>query len=414
MKPILMTYLFLGFSVSLFAQAEKCATQSWWEQNQSEQPNQAVMLRDIESATQAWIRHQESSVSERMPITIPVVVHVVWYWQDEVQNISDEQIFSQIEALNEDFRALNDNISTVPDEFKVDIADTEIEFCLATIDPEGNSTNGIVRMRTDFEKVGSKDDVLFSTFRTGSDIWNSEEYLNIYVVDLDESVNGKASFPGAQTPDKDAVVINYRYFGRMGTALNHQPYHMGKTTTHEVGHFLNLRHIWGNFGCAADDSVADTPAQENSYLGACPTHPQSSCGSNDMFMNYMDYTNDECLAMFTIGQKQRMLATLNTCRSGLKNANACGMVSPPPSDTSQIIQIFPNPASDYITIYFQTKIPEEINLYLYNAAGQLVHQGLGTCLSTYIIPTDDLATGLYFFKLERANTSIVRKVMVNR
>ena len=159
------------------------------------------------------------------------------------------------------------------------------------------------------------------TSQGGYDVWDSKRYLNIWVCNISGSTLGFAQFPGG--PElTDGVVVDYKYFGSLGTAT--YPYHLGRTLTHEVGHWLNLRHIWGDSYCG-NDFVDDTPTQASSNSG-CPTFPSLSCdnGPNgDMFMNYMDYCHDDCLVMFTSGQKNRMIAALNSSRSELLNNGLC-------------------------------------------------------------------------------------------
>jgi hypothetical protein len=251
-------------------------------------------------------------------INIPVVIHILY--NDSIENISNEQIQSQLDSLNKDFRALNADISNVPAVFSPLTADIGIEFCLATQDPDGNISTGINRVYTENTSFSVNNNMKF-TSEGGIDVWDSERYLNIWVCDLSGNTLGFAQFPGGPE-STDGVVVDYEYFGSIGTALS--PYDLGRTLTHEVGHWLNLRHIWGDSYCG-DDLVDDTPTQESAN-GGCQTFPSVSCNNGshgDMFMNYMDYSYDNCLHMFTTGQKNRMIAALNSNRSGLLNSNLC-------------------------------------------------------------------------------------------
>ena len=171
------------------------------------------------------------------------------------------------------------------------------------------------------------------------DAWNTNDYLNIWVCNLASGLLGFATFPGGNA-SLDGVVCDYAYFGNIGTAT--PPYNLGRTATHEVGHWLNLYHIWGDSYCG-NDYVSDTPEHEESNYG-CPSFPHSSnCSSTgssgEMFMNYMDYTNDACMYMFTNGQKNRMRATLNTTRSSLLNSQACQPIYPTLSYSSSIANV---------------------------------------------------------------------------
>ncbi len=268
-------------------------------------------------------------VPEDEIIKIPVVVHVINYAPEPFE-ISDDKIRSQIDVLNQDFRKQNSDWQKTPDEFIDLVADVGIEFYLATVDPEGNPTTGIIRTSSDV--IGGDGDTgidrpiedlrLYFTDKGGQDAWPRDQYLNIWIADK-KTATGKISIPGyANFPgcDKriDGVVIDPRCFGTLPPLWpNHN---LGRTATHEIGHWLNLRHVFGKNGACEDikddgDLVDDTPVQMN-QRECTPTYPQYSCGSSDMFMNYMDYVYDEAMFMFTKGQKQRMRALFN--KGGLR------------------------------------------------------------------------------------------------
>lgn len=297
-------------------------------------PSIAQRMAAVEAQTQAYIEQmqREPHLRTNNVITIPVVVHIVY--RTPAENISDAQVQSQIEVLNEDFRRLNADRIYTPSLFANVAADAEIQFCLATRDPQGNPTNGITRTqttKTSFDPYS--DDVKYSS-RGGKDAWPTDQYLNIWVCNLSGNLLGYAQFPGGGPPAEDGVVINYRYFGRGGSAQ--APFNKGRTATHEVGHWLNLRHIWGDAQCG-DDYVLDTPTQEQANYG-CPTFPHPSCGNtSDMFMNYMDYTDDACMNLFTQGQKARMRAVLSPTgyRAGLLTSQGCA----PPGSCSGTVTL---------------------------------------------------------------------------
>ena len=253
---------------------------------------------------------------------IPVVVHVVY--KTPAQNISDAQIKSQIDVLNADFRKKNSDIGSVPGAFQPMTADARIQFELATSDPTGQATSGILRVKTT-KDFFSDDDGVKSSGTGGSDAWPADRYLNVWVCQLGGGLLGYAQFPGGPAAT-DGVVILHSAFGTQGTAA--APFNLGRTCTHEVGHWLNLRHIWGDdgTGCSGDDFVADTPNQAGPNYGT-PTFPSVSCGNapdGDMFMNYMDYVDDVAMMMFTAGQVTRMQAALDSSRSTLGSAVPCG------------------------------------------------------------------------------------------
>ncbi len=250
-------------------------------------------------------------MTARIGITrIPVVVHVVW--NTAAQNISDAQIQSQIDVLNRDFRMTNPDIGQVPAAWQPLTADARIEFFLAATDPNGNPTNGITRTPTNVASFAQAGNPVKFAAQGGADAWPADKYLNIWVCPLGGGLLGYAQFPGGPA-NTDGVVILQSAFGTIGTATS--PFDKGRTATHEIGHWLNLFHIWGDdgTGCGGSDEVADTPNAAGPNYG-CPAFPHATCGNGpngDMFVNYMDYTDDACMFMFTAGQVARMQAALD-------------------------------------------------------------------------------------------------------
>ncbi|MCF4101811.1 zinc metalloprotease [Gillisia sp. M10.2A] len=218
-------------------------------------------------------------------ITIPVVVTVVY--SNSQENISDAQINSQISILNSDFRATNSDKNSVPSEFASLVADSEVQFTLSQVRRYSNSKSS----------WGTNDEVKLVYPPV-----TPANTLNIWVCNIGGGILGYAQFPGGPA-STDGVVIGPQYFGNTGYVA--APFDKGRTATHEVGHYLNLRHIWGDGRCNQDDFVADTPSSDAPNYG-CPSYPTANCRSNDMTMNYMDYTNDECMYMFSEGQKSRL------------------------------------------------------------------------------------------------------------
>ncbi|WNJ20677.1 M43 family zinc metalloprotease [Pontibacter sp. G13] len=277
-----------------------CGTMPHLDQQIDDNPNTRYQIQEVENNTQMNTKQVGGGVQGT--IKVPVVIHILW--RNQVENISEEQVFSQLEVLNEDFRRRNSDRTDTPAEFAGVAADTEIEFVLAKQDPRGMPTNGIIRKRTTKASFFSQDnDVKYSSMG-GADAWPTDQYLNIWVCNLAQGMLGYSQFPGGGANETDGVVIGYRFFGTMGTVSS--PYDQGRTTTHEVGHWLNLRHIWGDGDCSADDFVDDTPTARAAHHG-CPTH-MYSCGHRSMTQNFMDYTDDACMNLFTAGQKLRMRA----------------------------------------------------------------------------------------------------------
>jgi hypothetical protein len=275
-------------------------------------PDYARMRDLIE--TQAMEYESGARTAQRPGVTrIPVVVHVVW--NTAVQNISDAQIASQIDVLNRDFRRTNPDVAGTPAAFQPLTADAQIEFSLANVDPNGAPTSGITRRQTTVTSF-THNDAMKSVGTGGTDPWPADRYLNMWVCPLSGGLLGYAQFPGGPA-ETDGVVINHTAFGTIGTAA--APFNLGRTATHEIGHWLNLNHIWGDdgTGCSGTDNVADTPNQGGANTGT-PTFPNVSCNNGpngDMFMNYMDYVDDVAMFMFTAGQVSRMQACLDGPRS---------------------------------------------------------------------------------------------------
>ena len=327
-RLLIITFILLTFQC--FSQ-ERCSTNDHIDILNSKYPQFLEARKNVNTQTKNWVQNNLNSKSSTI-ITIPVVVHVVWNTNQE--NITDQQVFSQIDVLNADFRRTNIDAIMTPNVWSNIAADTEIEFCLATTDPNGAFTSGITRTQTSQTSFSIQTDNMKSSSSGGIDPWDQDDYLNIWVCDLSGGILGYATPPSTFNNPDDGVVIGYRYFGTLGTVQ--APYNKGRTATHEVGHWLNLDHVWGNGGNCGSDNVNDTPTQEEENY-SCPAFPHNanSCGTSnsagDMFMNYMDYTNDACMNLFTIGQKTRMTAAINQYRPNLLNHNLCSNTPPVPS-----------------------------------------------------------------------------------
>ncbi|WIB11111.1 FG-GAP-like repeat-containing protein [Arthrobacter sp. zg-Y820] len=280
----------------------------------NEDSSYASARAGIETAARSFAQRRTAA---RPGITrIPVAVHVVWHEPNE--NISDEQIQSQIDVLNRDFRAANADISGVPAVWQSRIGDPRIEFELAKVDPGGNPTSGITRTPTTVKGFGHVGDPVKSAATGGANPWPADRYLNMWVCQLEGGLLGYATFPGAPTA-VDGVVILHSGFGTSGTAQ--APFDRGRTATHEIGHWLNLFHIWGDdgTGCNGSDEVDDTPNAAGPNFGR-PVFPHVTCSNGpdgDMFVNYMDYTDDAGMFMFTAGQVIRAQATLDGPRASI-------------------------------------------------------------------------------------------------
>lgn len=376
-------------------------------------PEYTQTITLIEQQAQEWITNNREKTSA--VITIPVVVHVVY--NNSTQNISYEQIASQIDVLNEDYRKLNANFSNTPSAFQGITADTEIEFCLAKKDPNGNWTDGVTRTETSIGNWNGSD-LVKSTSDGGKDGWPHTKYLNIWVCNIGSGYLGYAYPPGVPGY-LDGVVIGYKYFGKTGTVQS--PYNKGRTATHEIAHWLGLSHLWGNgndnANCNASDNVNDTPTQGEANFG-CPSFPHESCSNGpngDMFMNFMDYTNDACMTMFTQGQKQKMVAILNSARVGVKNSDAgCNVVGINEAVPQVEFQLYPNPTKDMFNLELVNTPNEPISYTLVNSIGAVVKSGYLSSQRTEFNVANYNA-GIYFLTIETGQgQKTVKKLLITK
>lgn len=393
-------------SLALYASAQRCETDGYLKQNS---------MPLTEAPATAFANGERDTLNNEV-IVIPVVIHVLY--NNNTQNISDAQVLSQINALNADYRRLNIDAEKTPISFQNVAADTRIVFCLAKVDPNGRYTPGIIRKYTKEAFWLSDDEMKFSS-KGGDDAWDAKKYLNIWVCNLFGRTLGYSVLPGGPA-DKDGVVIQYNVFGTTGT-LNAE-FNKGRTAVHEIGHWLGLKHLWGDGHCG-DDGVSDTPPQEtnNSY---CPTFPHTSlCSVNaygDMFMNYMDFTDDACMNMFTAGQKSEMRSQFasGNPRNSFLVSNVCdsslAQGGPLPEDTvgsKMNISVYPNPFTNEIIIKSQSSI--DIigkTIKLYDATGKLFVTKTLQSQKT-VIPLSHLPAGIYFIKIEGMKASGVFKLI---
>jgi hypothetical protein len=416
-KYLLGAFLVFTFGLSAFAQHqhdEHCATSRKMAEQLEADPNLATTRQQIEEFTARWIENHQDA--ERAVITIPVVVHVVY--KTSIQNISDAQIQSQIDILNQDYRGTNSDIGGVPTIWTNRVADCEIEFQLATCNPDGYATNGITRTETDVANWFGSDDVKVTSLG-GHDPWPSSDYLNIWVCNIGSGLLGYAYQPGIN-PLLDGVVIGYAYFGFDSSSPS---YDMGRTATHEIGHYLNLDHLWGpvadNSNCNADDGVSDTPLQQEPNYGCDATYPHPSCGNgsnSDMFNNYMDYGNDVCLFFFTNGQKDRMRAALNGPRASLQSSNALNQC--PVGVEEHILEaslnVYPNPASDVLNIQSDQKDGLLTDARVFDLSGKLMLSESNIRLGFAAVQLDvsELRTGSYVLELRSENEVVTRRIKI--
>jgi hypothetical protein len=346
-------------------------------------------------------------------VVIPTVVHVLWNTPE--QNIPDDQVWSQIFVLNDDFRRRNADTVLTPVMFKPAAADCKIEFCLAKRAPgDTAATYGIHRVYTDVTEFGI-DNQVKNPYEGGCRAWDAKQYLNIWVCNLAGNFLGYAQYPGG--PDStDGVVVDYKCFGSVGDLNPH--YNKGRTATHEIGHWLDLWHIWGDdFGsCDGTDYVDDTPnaADANYY---CPSHPHTTnCNTTgEMFMNYMDYCDDVCFNIFTNGQRDRMMASISATRPELLTSEGCV-----PYDAIEevnqtlTLNLFPNPVTQEFTLQANLPHPETFTITIIDIIGNEVFKHI-TAKQTQLnlpVPVSNLNDGMYFLKVRAGNLHGTAKIFV--
>jgi len=415
MKKLAGTLLFILLTASIYAQ-RNCRTFEYGRQLLAEHPELSEKILAIESFSNKdtqrdMINRVGGDMVDDSVIRIPVVFHIVYHYNDE--NISEERIRKQIEVLNRDFGKMNADTTNIPVYFQSLAADTKIEFVLATSDPAGRATNGIVRHYSPVTRWEMDDKVKFSA-ETGADAWDAGSYLNIWTCNLQDLL-GYSSFPGTPA-EQDGVVLNYRIVGEAGLSQ----YNKGRTAVHEVGHWLNLHHIWGDADCG-DDGVSDTPTQR-SYTAGCPSGKRITCGNDpngDMYMNYMDFTNDACVYMFTLGQKKRMRSLFEPGGARYSIVHSRGLDTPvsqeiplPESGPQWLhVNVYPNPAHNSVRVNFEYDIRwlgQELTVL--DVAGKVMIRHKVTA-AVDEIQLDALKPGIYFIRGQKGNEKILQKII---
>ncbi|MCC9135733.1 M43 family zinc metalloprotease [Pontibacter silvestris] len=493
---LLISFVGLGQSPTntqpLQGGSRSCGTEAYMEQLKQQNPDFEQLQEKIKATVQLSLKQQGQKQHLRQlteVVTIPVVFHVVYNTSSE--NISDEQILSQLQILNNDFRRLNADTVNTPSYFQPYAADTRVEFCLAAIDPNGDPTTGITRTQTSKTSFSYIKDEVKSDSEGGVDNWDPTQYLNVWICNISNNILGYATFPGAPA-NTDGVVIHYNAVGSPPANRYEWSYNLGRTATHEIGHWLGLNHIWGaGSTCNDSDEIEDTPNQLEESVD-CPEGIVVSCDNEpygNMYQNFMDYTNDACMNMFTQGQAAYINAVVNSSRNSVINSLACSgilradfstavasdtltiagstvvfadssegarptawlwefeggipatsteqnpkVTYPHPGEynvkltisnermsstelkeayvqvTVKDLVIYPNPASDYITIEQPARIYVH-HVQLVNSVGKVV---LDAEVQDRVLQMDvhHLAAGIYFLRLTSTNGTSVKKVSV--
>lgn len=413
MRIYFIAVLLLLFASTALAQRE-CFSFEYLQEQLRRMPGLDTKISEMELEVQGGPAGAGTAGKPHAGVVykIPVVVHILYNKPEE--NISDERIYSQIKVLNECFRRMNADTANTPEPFKSIAADCGIEFQLAISDPQRRATTGIVRKYTPVQRWSADDKMKFNA-QAGSDAWDPKQYLNIWVCNMGRTA-GYASFPGG--PDElDGLVISYTAFGLSNT----KGYEMGKTAVHETGHWLGLRHIWGDEYCG-DDWVDDTPRQAN-FTPGCPSGIRLSCNNNptgDMYMNFMDITQDACINLFTEGQKTRMRSFFKTGAARNKILSSVGLQPPliyeipaeeePPKWLQP--QMYPNPAVNELTLDLSYDIRwTGATIVINNVQG---HQVATHIVSSKVVKINvgNLRPGLYILTAKRKDGETIKQKFI--
>ncbi len=337
-------------------------------------------------------------------------------------NISEAQIQSQIQVLNEDYRRQpgTSGFNTSPIG-----ADAGIEFYLATVDPNGQPTNGITRhyyaQKPSFSIFN--DDLLLSQIA----YWPSDRYLNIWVTSIQDNYLGYTQFPtatdtlqGLPSPSAvnnmtDGSIIDYRVFGRQTGTVDRSLYLLGRTVTHEIGHWLGLIHPWGDANCG-NDYVADTPPMADGSTAQLSCRQTfSNCDGKgqvrDLMENYMNYWPDACMNMFTAGQVARMRAVLVLNQRRAKVASTASFL---PESENLTMSVYPNPTSIDPSVDVQLKGIQSFSVSLLNMAGRQIRTLSYTDVPStrVILPVIGLAPGLYIVRVKTSSETVSKRLLV--
>ena len=402
MKTGVFILLFFLLTTEATLAQRECAGQDY-----SRTVSSAITFRDLEGFINTHTLQQTAGRLYKEVIKIPVVVHVLYHFPN--QKIDDAIVHQQLALLNECFRKQNADTVNIPAAFKSLAADCEIEFKLATSDPNKRSTTGIIKKYTPLGNWGIDDKVKFSS-EMGDDAWDPKSYMNIWVCDLNKFAGYSSVVGGAEKVD--GLVIDFGAF-KAGN----------KTIVHEAGHWMSLLHIWGDENCG-DDKVSDTPKQA-SYTPGCPTGIRITCGNGptgDMYNNYMDFTNDACINMFSKGQKARMRALFEP--SGPRNSllTSKGLdtplifESPLPDDDPKWLEphLYPNPAKEELKLdltYDARWLGTTVRII--NIQGNALMTVVVNA-KTQTIDVSRLVPGMYFLAAKRTDGLSIRKKFIKQ
>ena len=395
----------------------RCATDEVIRQQMAADPNFAKKVNEARKKVSAY-KASDQNKGKPISITIPIVVHVVYNTAEE--NISDEQVQSQIDVMNEDFTASNSDYNNYDAGYRVVKGDLNIQYCLTQV----------IHKQTKHNNFPLNDAMKF-TKRGGSDAVDPMHKLNIWVCDIGDSYLGYAYLPGTISANRFGVVCHYKAFGRGSQYNLYSEYNLGRTVTHEIGHCFSLEHIWGDAVCG-DDFVDDTPLQNAPNFG-CPGEGHlSTCTGTplEMWMNYMDYTYDKCMYFFSDGQSARadyFLANdgqlnsiinsgctvpVTTAKEFITSASSKNNIS---KINAKQFSIYPTITSGQFVLSIDNKKAGNAEIFIFNETGALVmkqHVFIAEGNAVNNLNAGKLPNGAYILQLNQAGVKSTGKFII--
>ena len=417
MKKIILSLsaVFICGSLSIDAQnivpKKRCYFEEHLKKLKESDPMLESQMQALETSVQEQIKNNQQQLeNSRATITIPVVMHIITNTGD----ISDARVQEQMDVLNQNYGGLNTHpMSPFDDNLK---ANTGVQFCLAKRDQTGKATTGIERRKGIshfFCENGPNDDMKHYS-SDGLDQWDPTKYMNIWVCNTGGNIAGFAGPPTGSLSPNFGLVVSCEYFGITGTTA---PFNEGCTATHELAHSFFIYHLWGDPGNCATDYCADTPPQNTFTEGTASGVKTDNCSPNApgiMYMNFMDYTDDNIMANFTPNQAARMQAIFASGQKlhSLSTSTACSHVSIEETENIQNINIYPSPTSGKVNINFSIINPCDVNVSLHNIIGAEIYSFNKTKASVVDADVDisNQSSGIYFVKIKTENQSVTQKI----